>query len=152
MFTRMIFTLALLAGCALAQNNIPPELPPETIAPPTSSSSFLGTWEGQGSGGTWITIKLVESGGKILGTIVRDRTALDADQEKEVRNWVLKGRVVNVKTRGRVLTFNVESKGVMDTYEMVLRDDSQAAIHKVIAGAESKGAIKSWPLTKTSGE
>jgi len=150
--TQMTLTVGLLAGCALAQNNIPPELPPETIAPPTSSSSFLGTWEGQGSAGTWITIKLVETGGKIFGTIARDRTALDADQENEVRDWVLKGRVVNVKTRGRVLTFNVESKGAMDTYEMVLRDDSQAAIHKVVARAESKSAVKPWPLTKTSGE
>ena len=147
MIAKIGMVVVLLAGCALAQD----QFPPETIAPPTASSAFLGTWEGQNSGGTWITLKLIESGGKVMGTISRDRNALSADQAKETRDWVLRGRVVNVKTSGRILSFNVENRGGMDTYRMVLGNDGQAEIQRMTVDAGPRAA-KSWSLTKTRNE
>jgi len=148
-----LFIFALLVGGTASQDDV--HFPPDTVAPAPRSSRFLGTWEGQFQGETCITVKLIESGGKINGTVERNQVRRDRDGEIiRIEEQKSEGRVIDARPDRDLLRFGVKDNGsgTVERFEMMWKGNASADLVELSSGVHGKALVKPWKLTKVSAE
>jgi hypothetical protein len=148
-----LFILALLAGGAGSQGDV--HFPPDTVAPAPRSSRFLGTWEGQFQGEICITVKLIESSGKIRGTVERNHVRRDRDGEiVQIEEQKSEGRVMDARPDRDLLRFGVKDNGsgIVERFEMMWKGNASAELMELSSGVHGNPLVKPWKLAKVSAE
>ena len=122
------------------------------LDPPVSIDSFVGTWQGQFQGKTFVTIKLVNQDGKLNGTVSRGSiqvdsngelsSAVSSDSADPIIDTTLKGGTLRITTKDQ------ESQD-LDQCEMRLTGADQAEL-QLLGAPSGTPTPKPWKLTRVA--
>ena len=122
------------------------------LDPPLTSDSFVGTWQAQFQGKTFVTITLTNQDGKLGGTISHSTIQLDkngeltsaaqTDGEDAVSDAVLKGNTLR-------LTAKDQDSQDTNQCEMKLTGTDQAEL-RLLGSPPDGAAPKPWKLVRVS--
>ncbi len=136
--TGLVFLIVGLPTLALA------------LDPPVSTDSFVGTWQGQFQGKTFVTVKLVNQEGRLTGTVSHRSIQLDStgeltsaapsDGADPIIDATLKGNTLRITSK------NQESQDI-DQCEMKLTGADQADL-QLLGAPSGTPTPKPWKLTR----
>jgi hypothetical protein len=122
------------------------------LDPPVTSDSFVGTWQAQFQGKTFVTIKLTKQDTTLTGTISHSTVQLDNSGElTSAEQKDGEDPVSGASLQGSTLHLTSKNQDSQDTiqYEMTLTGSDQAELQ--ILGAPTDGAApKPWKLVRVS--
>jgi LssY C-terminus len=142
-----------LAACFLGMGMLWLTQAAAGLTTPDPSDGFVGTWQAQFQGKTFLVITLANPDGKLSGTI--SHTTIQLDKNGELTSAEQKDgqdRISDSAVTGNVLRFTSRDQGSEDTtsFELTLTGGDHAQLRLLKAPPDS-AAPKPWSLERLSG-